>query len=80
MLKYQSDLNFTENGIENFYAIKTDDTDIVVILQEGLKERIELNQRLLNIDKIYKSKAELQEEIDRYKEYLKILKADKIKV
>ena len=80
MLKYQSDLNFTENGIENFYNIETDDTDIVVILQEGLKERIELNQRLLNTDKIYKSKAELQEEINKYKEYLKTLKGDKIKV
>lgn len=55
------------------YQIETDDTMLIVILENAIEEHIKNLQHLLDNNLFEYRHEEIKEEIARYKEYLKIL-------
>ena len=55
------------------WEIKTDDSLVIVMFSNGIKEHIELLENLIKNNCNEHNHKQYREEIERYKEYLKIL-------
>lgn len=56
-----------------YYKLKTDDTMLIVLLENAIKDKIKDLECLINNNIFEHNHKQYREEIERYKEYLKIL-------
>ena len=68
------DIGFVINKNDIQYTITTTDAGVINMLKEGIEERVKLLQRLLSSNAMTEVEcAEITEQLNTYKEYLKTI-------